>query len=370
MEKGNDPLFSNQSKPILAKDVNLHISSRGATKSLDFKSEMELTYFIPITDRSQVTIVSEKQKVNVKVTNFRLGQHSFPPPIRSINVPSLGKHVKLLTDPPISKPSLPDYLDLQPIPSELPNELRGPQFTKSHLSKLDEMGNQATTVFSPDDRRVINDTSFPWSTIGRVDTPIGHGTGVMVGPRHLLTCCHVIAWNPDGTSGWVQFRPAYFAPSAPAGEAWGSTTYFKVKVDPPSIDSNEEQFDYAVVVLNKNIGDLTGWMGARSYTDAWDGQPAWTHVGYPEDLTAGNRPIYTANISLDGDNSQDDAHEIMRHKGDVDIGQSGGPFFGWWDEDKLPYVVAVQSWQNSNYNGASGGADLVDLVTQARTEFP
>jgi len=44
--------------------------------------------------------------------------------------------------------------------------------------------------------------------------------------------------------------------------------------------------------------------------------------------------------------------------------------FGFWEGDVGPRAVAVQSWQNSLTNGASGGGDLVDLAIRARNEHP
>jgi hypothetical protein len=98
-------------------------------------------------------------------------------------------------------------------------------------------------------------------------------------------------------------------------------------------------------------------MGSRGYTDSWDGGRYWAHIGYPGDLTGGNRPTFENSIALDGD-------------GDVWPGQSGGPFFGWWSGDAGPRVVAVQSSHNSSQNNASGGQDMVDLVIRARNEHP
>ncbi|MDP8978732.1 MAG: hypothetical protein M3N17_09215 [Actinomycetota bacterium] len=59
----------------------------------------------------------------------------------------------------------------------------------------------------------------------------------------------------------------------------------------------------------------------------------------------------------------------MYHTGDVRPGQSGGPMFGWWEDEPWPGVVAVQSWQKSSTNGASGGSNLVGLNIRARSDF-
>lgn len=225
------------------------------------------------------------------------------------------------------------------------------------------------TIFGTDQRVIYNSTAYPWGCVGRVETALGYGSGVMVGPRHLLTCCHIIDFKSNGTIGALKFSPMYYnGPNATFGSANGIKTYYKYKVQGPTLDATESQYDYAVVVLDKNIGNTTGWMGTKAYSDSWDGAASWVHAGYPMDLTGAQRPIYQNSISLDGDNSAADTHEAIYHKGDVWPGQSGGPFWGYWSGS--PYVVAVQSGQTATSNSASGGSDLLDLVNKARTEYP
>lgn len=312
--------------------------------------------------------IDDQGRPSMRVKNFKLGQHVFPPNIESKEVPTLFGKSSQSAKPLVSDPFLPDHLALQAMPDRLPSKLKTPAFTRATAEKGDKYGNLATTVFPPDNRLVFSNTNYPWCTCGRVDSPVGAGSGVLVGPRHLLTASHMIQWNADGSAGWVQFRPAYFAPSAPFGEAWAVRTYYKYKVTGPTIDNTEGMYDYVVCVLDRYIGNTAGWMGSKSYTDAWDGKGYWCHVGYPGDLTGCNRPIYQCGISLDGQFFQPDSHESMQHRGDVWPGQSGGPFFAWWDG--WPYVVALQSSHNPSWNNASGGSDLVDLVIRARNDFP
>jgi len=225
------------------------------------------------------------------------------------------------------------------------------------------------TIFGPDQRIVYNSTAYPWRCVGRIETALGYGSGVMIGPRHVLTCAHVIDFLSNGSTGWVKFSPMYYnGPNATYGTANAIKTYYKYKVKGPTIDSTEAKYDYAVIVLDRNIGNTTGWMGAKAYTDSWDGGAYWTHAGYPMDLTGAQRPIYQNSIALNGDNSTTDTHQAIYHQGDVWPGQSGGPFWGYWGS--TPYVVAVQSWQNATTNAASGGNDLLDLVNKARAEYP
>jgi V8-like Glu-specific endopeptidase len=261
---------------------------------------------------------------------------------------------------------IPDHVDVEYVARLEPRSLRRPKFIDRDAFISEALG--ARTIFGPDDRKVFYTTAYPWRCNGKVESALGSGSGAMVGPRHLLTCSHIIDWRADGSVGWLKFTPMYYSGSAPYGSAWATRVYFKYKVKGPTIDSTEAKYDYVTVVLDRAIGAATGWFGTKSYCDCWDGGAYWTHVGYPGDLTGAQRPTYQNAIALDGDFWTPDAHERISHKGDVWPGQSGGAFWGYWDGK--PYAVATQSAQNASENSASGGSDLVDLVKKAISDYP
>ncbi len=267
---------------------------------------------------------------------------------------------------------IPEHVDVDYVPRLEPRSMRRPKFIERSTFLADANRRQGDvaprTIFGTDDRKVFYSTAYPWRCNGRVESPVGFGSGVMVGPRHLLTCSHIIDWRPDGTAGWLKFTPMYYNGPGPYGSAWAIRVYFKYKVQGPTIDYTEGKYDYVAVVLDRTVGSATGWLGTKSYSDSWDGGAYWTHVGYPDDLTGLQRPTYQTGIALDGDFWSPDSHESMSHQGDVWPGQSGGPFWGYWDGS--PYAVATQSGQTASQNTGSGGSDLVDLVIKARAEFP
>lgn len=313
---------------------------------------------------------SRTYRLDLEIARRSIGVHAYPPGMTGIAL-ERGRRLYVEQDAPQHlEGHLPDHLDLDPRPARLAKDLRVAR-------RVGVAGRrprrEATTVFAPDDRYLFNDTSFPWCTCGRVQTPGGTASGVMVGPRHLLTVSHTIAWinppNPN-VADWVKFTPSYFDGSEPFGSAWATHTYWQHQVVGPGVDEIEAQYDYAVCVLDRPIGQLTGWVGTRSYSDDWDGGTYWSHVGYPGDLAGSERPSYQGAVALDGDPDVTDDHEAMFHQADVWPGQSGGPFLGWWEGEPWPRAVAVQSWQSSGQNGASGGASLVDLVIRARDQHP
>lgn len=378
--------FADQSAPLQPEEVREQIKDQEARRPLD-EAQVDLSLMIPTAGQPRIETAfearakldkaeayldkAEAYELRLRVGNFKLGEHAFPPALEVAGLEPLGNKSRTFSEPLQTEGFFPDHLALRTTPGRLPKELRTPPFIRAYPSADDrKRGNQATTIFPPDNRFTFNDTSYPWSTCGRVDTPLGFGSGVMVGPRHLLTVSHVIQWNDNNTAGWVQFRPAFFNGSAPFGTAFGTKVYFKNKVTGPTIDWTEGMYDYVVVVLNSPLGNLTGWMGGRGYTDSWDGNPYWSHVGYPGDLAGGNQPSFQNRIALDGSFWQVDSHESMSHTADVWPGQSGGPFFAWWSGQVGPSAVAVQSSHNASENNASGGQDLVDLIIKAKNENP
>lgn len=302
-------------------------------------------------------------EVIVEVEGIRPGSRGNPPPIkgnaveiaqRQITEEELAEHLTAY---------VPGHLGFNVTPHEEVKDVR------RIISPAIEGQRVPTTVFGTDDRRAFRDTSYPWSTLGRVETNRGMGSGVMIGPRHLLTVSHVIDWTaPAGyAADWVRFIPAYFDGDAPFGEVYANHIYWYVKEDGDGLISDHEaKYDYVVVVLDRKLGKKTGWMGARGYDDAWDNLDVWSHVGYPGDMNNGQRPTWQGSFPIDGTDAP--AQSIL-HKADVYPGQSGGPIFGFWEGDVGPRAVAVQSWHNPHNNGASGSMDMRDLVALARTEF-
>jgi V8-like Glu-specific endopeptidase len=271
----------------------------------------------------------------------------------------------------------PDEAPLRAVPHLLrPEGARAPSWHRVP-GMQDEVG-EPSTVFPPDTRSVIFDTSYPWRTCGRVATPGGSASGVMVGRRHMVTASHAIPWLAGGGSDWITFTPMQYDTSTPFGSAYATRVYVWQRVNgSDGISSNEAAFDYAVCVLSSNLGDSTGWMGSREYASSWNGQAFWSHIGYPFDIGSSVRPIYTTNGIMDSTVSETSGgHSGLRimHRNDIRAGQSGGPYFGWWSGEGFPRVVAEQSAENwgmaGGPNAAGGGRSLPDLIAHALAVEP
>jgi V8-like Glu-specific endopeptidase len=356
-------------RPIRVKELEKHFKARGPRKDAPIAIERRFHVAADREPQVRTRLVridrgdgKPQWEVVVDVDGVRAGGRALPPRMK-------GKATRIskrkLSEEAIAQQLtgfVPDHLGFSARPRALVKTFRT-------IRPLSRNRRVATTIFGGDDRRAFQDTNYPWSTVGLVQTDRGVGSGVMIGPRHLLTVSHVIDWSPSPgfAADWVRFTPSFFDGNAPFGEAFGIHIYWYLQEDGDGfITGNEGNFDYVVVVLDRRLGETTGWMGARGYNDDWDSLAAWSHIGYPTDLNSGQRPTWQGGFRVDG---TDAAAQSILHQADVFPGQSGGPVFGFWAGDVGPRAIAVQSWQNASNNGASGSMDMRDLVVQARTDF-
>jgi V8-like Glu-specific endopeptidase len=277
----------------------------------------------------------------------------------------------------------PPHLAVNFVPKKIelkPNERSQPPFDFDYKRNGEILGRPGH-VFPPDDRYIYQDTNFPWNTVGRVDTPLGWCTGCTIGSRLLLTGNHCIQWNSDNTAGWVRFRPAYYNGSAPFGEAWANRVIHWIKTTPAdALMDQETAFDYVVCVMDTRIGDIVGYSGYRTYEPRWNGGSYWQHMGYPTDLSGGERPSLQHSAVISSVETQSAVGQegyVLGHFNDVVNGHSGGPVWGWWTDEAWPRIVGVfstlpyiPSMDTSGDNEFGGGPALSSLISWARSNYP
>ncbi len=324
----------------------------------------------------EVRLSRKKGHVDMLLATAAVGQHVFAPPLATVRLDR-----KRLLDYALDDDRLagyrPEHLALRPLPRPLPRELAvTPGWRREH-GRRDDLG-EPGTIFAPDTRYVFSDTSFPWCTCGRVLTPASSGSGVMIGPRHMMTASHVINWGPNNTAGWVKFTPLQFDTSEPFGIAYATRIYWWQQVNGgDGVSSNEAAFDYVVCVLDRRLGDVTGWMGSRGYSADWNGGAYWAHIGYPSDMGSGVRPTFHGDGVMDSTISESTSGRTsfrIMHRNDYWFGQSGGPAFGWWADEPWPRVVGIYSAVNWGATGGpnanGGGNPLSELINYARGVEP
>lgn len=234
-------------------------------------------------------------------------------------------------------------------------------------------------VFGSDDRQAYYPSGYPWQCIGRVFTWTDatrpgwsfYGSGVLVGPRHVLTAGHVAPW---GSANWAMlFVPGYYDGNSVVGS--GANSWVS---DFRSLDSGAASVsahDISLLRLYDPLGDQLGYFGSKVYDRAWQDGNYWALVGYPSMVTS-ERPSFQLGIPVLDNDVDGDAMEL-EHQGDVTAGDSGGPFFGTWP-DGYPYVIGTVSGGEritggddpEDNNICAGGQALVNLISYWLANWP
>ena len=241
------------------------------------------------------------------------------------------------------------------------------------------------TIFGSDDRYLFNDRSFPWRTTGKVTTVGKWGSGTTIGPRLVLTASHVVNWTggDDGGVAWLNFTPGYFDGGGPWGDFAATHVIYWLQA-PGQLSDQQTAFDYAVLVMEDRVGEIVGYPGFRTYDDDWNGGSFWQYIGYPGEISSGERPAFQgAGIvsSVQDESFSGQTGYVLGHFNEFTPGQSGGSVWGWWGDEPWPRVVGVGSTIGSTAvqaptgstigdNEYGGGPALSALISWARSNFP
>ncbi len=184
-------------------------------------------------------------------------------------------------------------------------------------------------------KQIRNTTSWPYSIHAHLHMILGRepygGSGVIVGPHHLLTCGHNV-YNFDTKSFFqeISVYPALNGNVAP---------FNKVKVVKAYIfrrwqDQGDQRFDIALLLLDQSIGNYTGWGGLLSAPDARIYQENVDITGYPADK--GFNQMWTMCDRVRTVKAEEFEYEI-----DTAGAQSGSAI--WINQQDMPMVLGVHT---------------------------
>lgn len=245
------------------------------------------------------------------------------------------------------------------------------------------LSDQSSVLHVPDNRTAVNNSLIaPYRWICKIEPTFKHpdtgteipfepGSGLLVGPRHILTAAHVIEniIQTRGATQSSQWQKAVKVKITPGSNGAGHTPFgtyeanvFRIPVEwsrQRSITNNSN--DYALIILNENIGtkrfDTIGNQPLGYWSDPNNGEgTAFTTVvpqmlqgvfalsGYPHDnpsVQLSKQWQASGNVEPKIFNGN-----ILLHKIDSGIGQSGGPIWKQ-HEDGKKYLYAVHTGNNT-----------------------
>lgn len=239
-------------------------------------------------------------------------------------------------------------------------------YQPSRIPFLDE--NQSTPYYKPDGlglalrgeervfktegtdgRTMVREThNWPFSAIVQVrshfsDGTLLNGTGVMVGPYHVLTVGHL----GHGDSGWtkgIEIRPGLNGTAEPFGMLQASRVY----CFPEWLNVSKRNLDYnlALVVLGQEVGKTTGWFGMMGDDDDDRALELPVRIsGYPESK-GGGKTMW----SMDGQITEHTPDSLC-YRIDVSKGQEGGPI--WYNAGEMVQVLGIHTHDDMQQNAGA-----------------
>jgi len=226
--------------------------------------------------------------------------------------------------------------------------------------------------------RYFDDNKYPGTATVYIEAGWGNqvmsGSGAIVGKNDVLTASHVIySKRLGGRPDWIRIYPSY----SPTERKLGISTHYQPlmyqyfsEFDPDGdnfIISGDKrigskqgaELDIALLSFNEDIGKKYGsfgWINDFSYGPI-------QKLGFPGKY--GRQLVYdSSNLQYDPiDNSID-----IRNKLEVNPGDSGGPLYGYFYDEKYPRVVGVVSTTGAA-TGIKGHYEWIDRMTRKNDDL-
>lgn len=208
------------------------------------------------------------------------------------------------------------------------------------------------------DRRTVvkNPSLWPNSIHGQLTLEFpsinGSGSGVLIGPRHLLTAGHnIYGKDPEKKhyNEWAKSISVHLGRNK--NEGFKKRNVIKIYTFEEWVQKGDNEFDLALLILDETIGYETGWAGLAALpNDALKNMEAKFKVtGYPGDCPLEGAKEEKGKIMMFHKNNLNTIeNEILTYDIDTFKGQSGSGI--WVNINKMPYIVGIHTKGGNKFN--------------------
>lgn len=144
----------------------------------------------------------------------------------------------------------------------------------------------------------------------------------MIGPAAVVTAAHVVHNTQYGGNYYIESGrvfPAYADGTTP----YGSSSITKIILYDAWTDDNDNEYDWAIVELNSNIGDNVGWLGLKYQNATYNGTSISIN-GYPNTVNNNHTEVM---YRSDGTISSSYTRLLRSNNTNLFNGMSGGPVY-------------------------------------------
>jgi V8-like Glu-specific endopeptidase len=224
-------------------------------------------------------------------------------------------------------------------------------------------------VIGTDDRQQVTNTQqAPWNQIALItlrsdDGTLAGGTGALIDPYHILTAGHLVYDKPSG--GWAQTKSIDVSLGQKGTDRYyGTAKATQIRSFKAWTDQGNPNYDMALITLDRNIGNFTGWFGYGAVSNAALSQKIVNVAGYPDDKAPNllgegtgvtNAQMYTSSGRIRTVTAN---RLIYDNAIDTDSGESGAPVWKYFPSTKNRQIVGVHT--NGNTKGNFGSRLTLD----------
>lgn len=172
------------------------------------------------------------------------------------------------------------------------------------------------------------------------------GSGILVGPHHILTAAHNVYSND--TKEWAQDISVCLGLNGKAAP-FGTLKVVKAHTFKQWVNEHNKSFDIALLVLDRSIGSEIGWSGLLSLDDESLLKEEVHVTGYPGDK--GFTKMMTMSQKLKSVEPEQFYYDI-----DTYGGQSGSGI--WINKWGMPYTIGIHTLGEGILNTGNSGVRL------------